>query len=277
MVVGQRAMQMAIDRARRSGLGAVAVRNSSHYGIAGYYAMMAVREGMVGLSVTNAHPSIAPTFGLQPMLGTNPIAVGAPSDEAFPFLYDGATAVVPRGKIEVAARAGKPIPEGWAVGSDGAPAIDSARLIDEMNREAAALLPIGGMGELLGGHKGYGLATLVEIFSAAFQNGAYLSALHDTDHEGKPHFLRIGHFFLAIDVSRFLPLADFQHTVGSITRELRESTKVPGQPRIYTAGEKAHANARRVRDEGVELPRGVQAALAGLRSELNVEHHDLGF
>jgi LDH2 family malate/lactate/ureidoglycolate dehydrogenase len=277
MVVGQRAMQMAIDRARRSGLGAVAVRNSSHYGIAGYYAMMAVREGMVGASVTNAHPSIAPTFGLQPMLGTNPIAVGAPSDEAFPFLFDGATAVVPRGKIEVAARAGKPIPEGWAVGSDGAPATDSARLIDEMNRDAAALLPIGGMGELLGGHKGYGLATLVEIFSAAFQDGAYLSALHDTDQDGRSQFLRIGHFFLAIDVERFLPLADFQRTVGSITRELRESAKVPGQHRIYTAGEKAHANAQRVRDEGVELPRGVQAALASLRNELKVEHHDLGF
>jgi len=277
MVVGQRAMQMAIDRARRSGLGAVAVRNSSHYGIAGYYAMMAVREGMVGVSVTNAHPSIAPTFGLQPMLGTNPIAVGAPSDEAFPFLFDGATAVVPRGKIEVAARAGKPIPEGWAVGADGAPATDSSRLIDEMNREAAALLPIGGMGELLGGHKGYGLATLVEILSAAFQNGAYLSALHDTDRDGKSQFLRIGHFFLAIDVERFLPLPDFQHTVGGITRELRGSARVPGQPRIYTAGEKAHVNAQRVRDEGVELPRGVQAALASLRNELKVEHRDLGF
>ncbi len=277
MVVGKRAMQIAIDKARRSGLGAVAVRNSSHYGIAGYYAMMAVREGMVGVSLTNAHPSIAPTFGLQPMLGTNPIAVGAPSDEESPFLYDGSTAVAPRGKIEVAARAGKPIPEGWAIGSDGAPATDSARLIDEMNRDAAALLPIGGMGELLGGHKGYGLATLVEIFSAAFQNGAYLSALHDTDKDGRPQFLRIGHFFLAIEVERFLPLPEFQHIVGNITRELRASARAPGQSRIYTAGERAHAHSQRVRAEGVELPAGVQTGLAGLRDELRIRGHELGF
>ena len=277
MVVAQRAMQLAVEKARHHGLGAVAVRNSSHYGIAGYYAMMAVRQGMVGASVTNAHPSNAPTFGLQPMLGTNPIAVGAPSDEAFPFLYDGATSIVTRGKIEVAARAGKPIPEGWAVGSDGAPATDSALLIDQMNKDVAALLPIGGMGELLGGHKGYGLATLVEIFSAAFQDGAYLSALHDTDKNGKSQFLRIGHFFLAINVERFLPLSDFQRIVGNITRELRESAKVPGQPRIYTAGEKAYAHSLRVRAEGVELPAGVQVALASLREQLHIEGHDLGF
>ena len=277
MVVGKHAMQIAIDKARGRGLGAVAVRNSSHYGIAGYYAMMAVREGMVGVSLTNAHPSIAPTFGLQPMLGTNPIAVGAPSDEEVPFLYDGATAVVPRGKIEVAARAGKPIPEGWAIGSDGAPATDSARLIDEMNRDAAALLPIGGMGELLGGHKGYGLATLVEIFSAAFQNGTYLTGLHDTDKDGRPQFLRIGHFFLAINVERFLPLPDFQRIVGNITRELRASTRAPGQGRIYTAGEKAHAHSQRVLAAGVELPLGVRAALASLREQLQVQGHDLGF
>lgn len=277
MVVAQRAMQSAIDKARRHGLGAVAVRNSSHYGIAGYYAMMAVRQGMVGASVTNAHPSIAPTFGLQPMLGTNPIAVGAPSDEEFPFLFDSATSVVPRGKIEVAARAGKPIPEGWAIGADGAPATDSPRLIGEMNRDAAALLPIGGLGELLGGHKGYGLATLVEIFSAAFQDGAYLSALHDTDRDGKPHFLRIGHFFLAIDVERFLPLPDFKRIVGNIARELRASAKAPGQPRIYTAGEKAHAHSQRARAEGIDLPAPVQASLAGLRDQLGVHGHDLGF
>ena len=110
MVVGYHAMQIAIQKARQYGLGAVAVRNSSHYGVAGYYPLMAVKAGMVGLSVTNAHPSTAPTFGVRPMLGTNPIAVAAPSDEAFPYLYDAATSIVPRGKIEIAARAGKPIP-----------------------------------------------------------------------------------------------------------------------------------------------------------------------
>jgi len=276
MVIGQRAMRMAIEKARSHGLGAVAVRNSSHYGIAGYYAMMAVREGMVGISVTNAHPSTAPTFGAQPMLGTNPIAVGAPTDELFPFLFDASTSIVTRGKIEVAARAGKPIPQGWAIGEDGTAVTETAGLIEQMNRDVAALLPIGGLGELLGGHKGYGLAALVEIFSAAFQNGTYLSGLHDHDAEGNLQFLRIGHFFLAIDVERFLPLADFQRIVGSMMRELRASRKAPGQGRIYTAGEKAYSHSQRVLAEGVEITPGVQRALRTLADELQVEISPLG-
>jgi LDH2 family malate/lactate/ureidoglycolate dehydrogenase len=116
MVVGYNAMKLAIQKAKQYGLGAVAVRNSSHYGVAGYYPLMAVKEGLVGLSVTNAHPSIASTFGVKPMLGTNPIAVAAPTDEPFPFMFDAATSVAPRGKIEIAARVNKPIPEGWVIG-----------------------------------------------------------------------------------------------------------------------------------------------------------------
>jgi LDH2 family malate/lactate/ureidoglycolate dehydrogenase len=277
MVVGHHAMQMAIDKARHHGLGAVAVRNSSHFGIAGYYPLMAVKQGMVGISFTNAHPSIAPTFGVEPLLGTNPIAVGVPTDEPFPFLFDAATAIIPRGKIEIAARANKPLPEGWVIREDGTPATDSSGLIAQMNRGQAALLPLGGLGELLGGHKGYGLATMVEIFSAAFQNGTYLSGLHDTDAEGRPQFLRIGHFFLAIDVERFVPLDDFKRTAGNILRELRDSRRAPGQAHIYTAGEKEYYNAQRVQEEGVEITPGVQRALDALRRELDLSGHDLGF
>jgi len=277
MVIAYHAMQMAIDKARHHGLGAVAVCNSSHYGIAGYYAQMAVKQGMVGITFTNAHPSIAPTFGVEPLLGTNPIAVGVPTDEPFPYLFDAATAIIPRGKIEVAARANKPIPEGWVIRQDGSPATDSSGLIAQMNSGLAALLPLGGMGEALGGHKGYGLATMVEIFSAAFQNGTYLSGLHDTDAEGRPQFLRIGHFFLAIDVERFVPLDDFKRTAGNILRELRNSRKAPGQSAIYTAGEKEYYNAQRVQAEGVEITAGVQKALDALRRELGLTGHDLGF
>ncbi len=270
MVVGYHATKLAVQKARQFGLGAVAVRNSSHYGVAGYYSLMAVKESMVGLSVTNAHPSIAPTFGTKPMLGTNPIAVAAPSDEPFPFMYDAATAVVPRGKIEVAARANQPIYEGWAIGQDGKPVTNSNKMIEQMNRGLVALLPIGGLGEITGGHKGYGLATMVEIFSAAFQNGTYLWGLTDTDSEGKPQFLQIGHFFLAIDVEHFIPLLEFKKIVGNILRELRNSTKAPNQPHIYTAGEKEYFNAQRVRTEGVEIPPGVQKALRALQIELNL-------
>ena len=277
MVIGYHAMKIAIEKARQYGLGAVAVRNSSHYGAAGYYPMMAVKEGLVGLSVTNAHPSTAPTFGVRPMLGTNPIAVGAPTDEEFPYLYDAATSVAPRGKIEIATRAGKPIPEGWVVNQNGKPETDTDGMIKRMNDGEVALLPLGGMGELFGGHKGYGLATMVEIFSAAFQNGTYLWGLTDTDKQGNPQFLCIGHFFMAIDIEHFIPLNDFKKITGDMMRELRNSPKAPGQPRIYTAGEKEHHNAQRVREHGVEIAPGVQTALKSLSAELNISADDLGF
>jgi L-2-hydroxycarboxylate dehydrogenase (NAD+) len=192
-------------------------------------------------------------------------------------MYDAATSIIPRGKVEVAARAHKPIPEGWVINQDGTPATDTGDLLARVNRGAAALLPLGGLGEQTGGYKGYSLATMVEIFSAAFQNGTYLSGLHDTDHEGKPQFLRIGHFFLAIDVSHFVPVDIFKKVAGNIVRELRESTKAPGQPRIYTAGEKEYYTTQRVKAEGVDIPPGVQKALQALREELRVTGHDLGF
>ena len=277
MVVGYHAMKLAIQKARTYGLGAVAVRNSSHYGVAGYYPLMAVKEGMVGLSVTNAHPSTAPTYGVKPMLGTNPIAVAAPTDEPFPYMYDAATAIVPRGKIEVAARANKPIPEGWVINKDGVSATDSSNMIEEMNLGNVALLPLGGLGELMGGHKGYGLATMVEIFSAAFQDGTFLWGLTDTDKDGNPQFLRIGHFFLAFDIAHFIPLDNFAKITGNMMRELRTSPISPEQSRIYTAGEKEFYNTQRVQAEGVEIPPGVQKALKTLKSELNLSKTDLGF
>jgi L-2-hydroxycarboxylate dehydrogenase (NAD+) len=146
-----------------------------------------------------------------------------------------------------------------------------------MNDGLVALLPLGGMGELMGGHKGYGLATMVEIFSAAFQNGTYLWGLTDTDAEGKSQFLRIGHFFLAIDVEHFIPLADFKRITGNMMRELRSSPKAPGLPRIYTAGEKEYYNTQRVMAEGVEITPGVQKALQTLQQELNLTGYNLGF
>lgn len=277
MVVGYHAMEIAIEKARQHGLGAVAVKNSSHYGVAGYYPRMALDKGMVGFSMTNAHPSIAPTFGVTPKLGTNPIAVAVPSDEPFPFLFDAATAVVTRGKIEVAARAGKPIPAGWVISHDGTPVTDTRTLIEQMNNDQAALMPIGGIGELMGGHKGYGLATIVEIFSAAFQNGAYLSQLHDTDAQGNPHFLSIGHFFMAINIENFIPLTEFKNITGNIMRELRGSPTAPDQERIYTAGEKEYYNSLYVLENGVEITPGVQKSLSILVKELNIPNPNLGF
>lgn len=276
-VIAHRAMSMAIEKARRYGMGAVAVRNSSHFGIAGYYPLMAVKAGMIGLTVTNARPSIAPTFGVQPKLGTNPIAFGAPTDEPFPFLLDGATSITQRGKIEVLDRAEKPTPVGWVINADGTPATNSTQILKDLTTETAALLPLGGAGEEMGGHKGYGLATMVEILSASLQTGLFLSAVTDIDRQGKPQSVRIGHFFMAIDVEHFVPLDEFKKTTGSILRELRASRKAPGHDRIYTAGEKEYYNEQRIRAEGVPANRNLQKVLKVMQRELGLDNYDLGF
>jgi L-2-hydroxycarboxylate dehydrogenase (NAD+) len=275
-VVGYRMMNLAIEKARQFGLGMIAVRNSSHYGAAGYYAKMATDQGLIGMSVTNARPAVTPTFGAYPLLGTNPIAFGAPTDEPFPFLFDAATAIAARGKVEVAHRAGKPIPAGWVIQEDGTLPTDSAQILKDMVTKQAALLPLGGPGELMGGHKGYGLATMVEILSSCLQNGAFLSGLTDFDAQGKPQPLRIGHWFFAINIENFLPLEEFKKSTGNLLRELRAAKKVPGAERIYTAGEKEYYRAQRALANGLEITPGLQRDLKSLQKELGLEF-DLGF
>ena len=275
-VVGYKMMKLAIEKARQFGMGAVAVRNSSHYGIAGYYAKMAVDEGMLGMCFTNARPAVTPTFGAYPLLGTNPIAFGAPTDEPFPFLFDAATSVAARGKVEVLERAGKPTPAGWVINEDGTMATDSVQILKDMVTKKAALLPLGGAGELFGGHKGYGLGTMVEILSSTLQSGAYLSGLTDFDAQGKPQPLRIGHFFLTMKVENFVALDEFKKSTGNLLRELRATRKVPGAERIFTAGEKEYYRAQQVNVQGLGISPGLQRNLKGLQQELGLEY-DLGF
>jgi len=277
MIIGTRSMQMAIDKARVCGLGCVVVRNSSHYGIAGYYPLMAVNQGMIGLSVTNARPSVSPTFGVQPMLGTNPIAFGAPSDEEFPFLYDGATPITQRGKIEVYARAEKPLPSGWVIDQNNQPMTDSAAALAALANRTASFLPLGGAGELLAGYKGYGLGTMVEILSSALQSGAFLYGLTGVAPDGKTQPFRIGHFFLAINVEFFVPLEEFKANTGKILRDLRNSTKAPGQTRIYTAGEKEYEMSMLTASKGVELNVNLQKDVKWLQNELGLQEYDFPF
>jgi len=275
-VVGFNAMKLAIDKARRLGMGAVAVRNSSHYGIAGYYAKMAIDEDMLGMAFTNARPAVTPTFGAYPLLGTNPIAFGVPTDEPFPFLFDAATAVAARGKIEVLEHAHKPTPAGWIINADGTMPTDSEQILKDMVSKQAALLPLGGAGELFGGHKGYGLGTMVEILSSTLQSGAYLSGLTDFDKDGKPQPLRIGHFFMAMRIDNFVSVDEFKKNTGILLRELRAARKVPGAERIYTAGEKEYYRTLRINKEGLDISLGLQKNLKGLAKELDLEF-DLGF
>ncbi len=208
-------MQMAIDKARQYGMGAVAVRNSAHFGIAGYYPLMAVKAGMIGMAFTNARPSIAPTFGVKPMLGTNPIAFGCPTDEEFPFLYDAATSITQRGKLEVLARKDKMAPAGlghrpgWQL--PDRPAAPAWMGLGR-NRGPAALGRR--RAKPWAGTKGYGLATIVEILSASLQTGSFLYGLIGLDEQGKAQPNCLGHFFMAMNIENFYQPGSFKKTTG---------------------------------------------------------------
>ena len=276
-VIAKRAMSMAIDKAQKYGMGMVAVRNSTHYGIAGYYALMATDAGMIGITGTNARPSIAPTFGVENMLGTNPMTFGIPSDEEFPFVIDCATSITQRGKIELYDRLGKNLPEGWVIGEDGQPKTDSHQVLIDLVKGTAALAPLGGIGEELAGYKGYGYATVIEILSAALQGGSFLKGLLGFSSDGKPQPYHLGHFFMAVNVSEFTDLDTFKKTTGDILRQLRASKKAPGQKRIYTAGEKEYMAWLERKDKGVPVDEPLQKNIKQLVKELNLTGYDFPF
>jgi LDH2 family malate/lactate/ureidoglycolate dehydrogenase len=276
-VIGKRSMGMAIDKAKKYGLGMVAVRNSTHYGIAGYYATMAAKAGMIGITGTNARPSIAPTFGIENMLGTNPLTVGMPSDEDFPFVLDCATSVSQRGKIEHYDRIGKTMPPGWVINRDGSTETDPAKALEGLTKGSSALAPLGGLGEDGAGYKGYGYATVVEILSAALQQGQFLKALNGLDAAGKKIPYHLGHFFIAINIGAFVELDQFKKTTGDILRELRASVKMPGQNRIYTAGEKEYLAWLARKDTGVPLNESLQKTVKALKAEYKLDSFEFNF
>lgn len=249
-VISFNAMRLAIEKAAKYGMGMVVVRNSNHYGFAGYYPLMAVNKQMIGITGTNARPSIAPTFSVENVLGTNPLTFGMPTDEEFPFLLDCATSITQRGKIELYARQGKKMPEGWLIGEKGESETDSVKALDDLVRGKAALNPLGGAGEENAGYKGYGYATVVEILSSALQQGAYLKMLLGLK-DGKKVPYSLGHFFIAIDINSFTEPSAFMKTTGNILREIRSSRKMPGHDRIYTAGEKEYLTWMARKDKGV--------------------------
>lgn len=275
-VIAKRSMQMAIDKAKKFGMGMVAVRNSTHFGIAGFYALMAAKENMIGICGTNARPSIAPTFGVENMLGTNPLTFAMPTDEEFPFMLDCATSVSQRGKIELYERQGKPVPKGWVIDENGESKTDAKEILKDLVAEKAALTPLGGVGEEMAGYKGYGYATVVEILSAALQSGSYMKMLLGLK-DGKKIPYPLGHFFIAIDINAFTDPEDFKHITGNILRELRASKKMPGQNRIFTAGEKEYLIWLDRKDKGVPINASLQQDLKKLIEELKITGFDFSF
>ncbi len=274
--ISKKSMQLAIDKAKKYGTGMVAVRNSTHYGIAGYYALQAIEQGCIGITGTNARPSVAPTFGTEPMLGTNPLTFGFPTDE-FPFLLDCATSIIQRGKVEVYAREKKSLPAGVVIDREsGDLRTDTDQVLKDLLTKKAALLPLGGAGEELAGYKGYGYCTVVEILSAALQGGKYLKQLSGIEDGEKTHFY-LGHFFIAIDVEHFMGLDAFKSIAGSICRQLRGSEKAPNAERIYTAGEKEYESEKTVREKGVPVNESIQKDLITMRDELGLTQYHFSF
>jgi LDH2 family malate/lactate/ureidoglycolate dehydrogenase len=270
-VIGKKSMEIAIEKAKKYGMGMVAVRNSTHYGIAGYYVSMAADANMIGITGTNARPSIAPTFGVENMLGTNPLTIGLPTDEDFQFVLDCATSISQRGKVEHYARINKQMPEGWVMDNAGQSVTDPHKALEGFSSGACALAPLGGIGEELAGYKGFGYATAVEILSAALQSGLFLKALDGIGKNGEKRPYGLGHFFVAIDISAFVDVDEFKHTSGEILRELRNSKAAPSESRIYTAGEKEYLAYLERKEKGIPMSTAVQSVLQSARDELGVD------
>lgn len=270
MVASYRVMEMLIDKAKKYGMAGGAIRNSTHYGIAGYWTSMASREGLVGITGTNARPSIAPTFGVENMMGTNPLTFSLPTDEEFPFCLDCATSIVQRGKIEYYARNGKETPAGQVIAHDGTAMTDSEEILKALVDGTAALSPLGGIGEEMGGYKGYGYAAVVEILSAALTGSRFMKALTGTDANGKPQMYHLGHFFFVIDPDAFMGREVFKKTAGDICRALRASEKAPGSERIFTAGEKEYLVWLERKEKGVPVGEAVQKEITTVRDELKL-------
>ena len=273
-VIGYKAMKMAIEKAKTYGMGMVAVRNSCHYGIAGYYASMAAEAGCIGMTGTNARPSVAPTLGVEGMFGTNPYTVGIPTDEAFNFIFDCATSITQNGKVEYYARIGEDVHPGTIVDLDGKPVEgDATEALAKIRKGTAALTTLGGIGESLGGYKGYGFALIVELMSAALQDGMYGKDLDGKDENGNIRPYHLGHFFIAIDTDHFMGEDVCRKKSGDILRAVRASKKAPGEERIYTAGEKEYEIWQSRKDSGVPINESVQAEMIKVRDEFGLSQY----
>ena len=247
-LLGANAMQLAIDKAKKSGFGMVTVRNSNHYGIAAYYARMAAEQGLIGMSMTNTEAIMVPTFGKQAMLGTNPIAFAMPANPTT-FSFDAATTVVPRGKLEVYVKRGNGLPIGWALDENGHDSDEPDRVLGNIiNKTGGGILPLGGSGEMTSGYKGYGFAMLCEIATAILSGGTTSNYIYKT-----PGRSNIAHCFIALDYGMFGDKEAIEKSLSKYLQEVRDSDKADGQDRIYIHGEKEAEARDRVLSEGVSL------------------------
>ncbi len=264
-LIGRHAMEFAIKKAKHSGVGIVTVRNSNHYGIAGYYAKMACDAGLIGFSFTNSEAITVPTFGKTVMLGTNPIACAMPA-EPYPFFFDASTSVVTRGKLEIYNKAGKPMPEGWALDKNGLPSTHAADVLKNIvGKAGGGIMPLGGSDETLGSHKGYGFGMLCEIFSSILSQGT------TSNHAMQGNKGGICHGFIALNPNLFGNPAAIKATLSTFLQELRDSPKADGKSRIYTHGEKEVAAVEERMKNGIPVDENTMKELLDVCEYLKMD------
>lgn len=264
-LVSYRAMEMAIEKAKASGVGIVSVRNSNHYGIAGYYAKMACEEGLMGFSCTNSEAIMVPTYARKAMLGSNPIACAFPA-EPYDFLFDSSTTVVTRGKLEMYNKMEKSLPEGWALDKNGHPSTDAPDVLANIvGKHGGGIMPLGGSTEQLGSHKGYGYGMLCEIFASILSMGS-TSNYSMTGGKGN-----ICHGFMAINPTFFGDSAAIKEHFSTFLQELRNAPKADGQEKIYTHGEKEIAAVERILKDGVPVNDNTMVELLDLCDYLGID------
>lgn len=272
-VAGKAGMELAIKKAKKTGAGFVTVMRSNHYGIAGYYSIIALEHDMIGISMTNSAPLVVPTFGKEIIVGTNPLSIAVPALKERPFVLDMATSTVPRGKIEVYNRLEKPLPHGWATDENGVSTTNAGRVLDNLiGRKGGGLLPLGGEGELLGGHKGYGLSLMIDILSGVLSGSAFGRHLYEKDGE-KPKPANVGHFFGALDIKGFRPVDEFKKALDQYIGELKNTPRADGQGRIYIHGEKEFEMAEKLAKTGVPLHPKTVGTMRYIAGELGVKPH----
>jgi len=260
-VVAKDAMNRCIEKAKQTGIAITTVSNSNHYGIAGYYAMMALEHDMIGISLTNSQPLVAPTYGRKRLLGTNPIAIAAPAMTANPFVLDMATSIVPIGKVTYYDKAGESLPEGWAIDSSGNGTTSPKEVL-----EGGALYPLGGP-DILRGYKGYGLAMLVDILSGVLSGSAFGKNVSDPKNPGPAN---VGHFFAAIRIDAFRDPNDFKKDLEALFNQLKTAEKAEGQDRIYIHGEKEFELTEKYKKDGIPLLEEVVKSLISAGNNIDV-------
>ena len=267
-LLGVKAMNIAIEKAKTTGMAVVTVRNSNHYGIAGYYAKMACRDGLIGMSMTNSEAIMVPTFGRKAMLGSNPIAVAMPA-EPYDFFFDSSTTVVTRGKLEIYNKLQKPLPEGWALDANGKGTSDAGDVLKNIVAKAGGgIMPLGGEFEQTGSHKGYGYGMFCEIFTSILSMGLTSNHTHIGGKGGTCHG------FIAINPAMFGDPEAIKEHLSTLLRELRESPKAEGADRIYTHGEKEVFAYKDRMENGVDVNINTVAEMVDLCNYLGMDVED---